>query len=452
MTELRKTDAIALGLEIESGKCDPRDLTEHFLSAAEEEDADCQVFARLTRERAMNEAAAAADRAKRGLRRSSLDGVPIAWKDNVDTAGIKTEAGSALLKGRTPTRDATVLQRATHAGLVCIGKTNMTELAYSGIGYNPIAGTPVNPHDAQIERLPGGSSAGSAVAVARGLAAASVGTDTGGSVRIPAAWNGLVGLKTTAGRLPLQGIVPLSPAFDTVGPITRTVADAAALDAIFSGEAATDLSSMPMSRLHVQAIDGEVLSSIDPDIRSRYEATVQKIRGAVSRLELAPLASLSSTAQTIGSPVAAEAFALWGQQIEAQPGVVFERIAERILPGKDMPAFAVEQVRADLEQLSAQFHQEIAAIDAVLMPTVAMVAPPIALVESSPDAYHTTNLRALSLTMLMNYLGLCAISLPLPKANEADLPAGLMVICGANQDRKLLCIAASLEQALNETG
>ena len=222
-----------LGAEIGNGHLDPVDLTEAFLDAAEGHEFGERIYARLTRDRALAEAKAAQKRARSGHRLGLLDGVPISWKDLFDTAGVATEAGSKLLKNRVPTTDAEVLRNATLAGLVCLGKTHMSELAFSGLGYNPVTETTpcVNDHGA----VAGGSSSGAAGSVAFGLAPAAIGSDTGGSVRVPAAWNDLVGLKTTSGRLSLKGVVPLCARFDTVGPLTHTVEDASLLmSAMFS--------------------------------------------------------------------------------------------------------------------------------------------------------------------------------------------------------------------------
>ncbi len=191
--------AADLGRGIAAGEIDPVALTQTYLDAIAAHPLKDRIYARLTPDRALAEAQAAADRAKAGQRRGLLDGVPISWKDLFDTAGVATEAGSALLAGRVPDRDAVVLRNATAAGLVCLGKTHMSELAFSGLGYNPITATPPCVNDA--EAVPGGSSSGAAASVAFGLAPAGIGSDTGGSVRIPAVWNDLVGLKTTIGRL-----------------------------------------------------------------------------------------------------------------------------------------------------------------------------------------------------------------------------------------------------------
>ncbi|MGA1684985.1 MAG: amidase, partial [Gemmobacter sp.] len=231
--------AAALGREIEAGRADPVALAEAFLGAIAAHPEGARVYARTTPERAMAEAGAARARARAGLRRHPLDGVPLSWKDLFDTAGIATEAGSALLAGRVPAADADVLAEATRAGLVCLGKTHMSELAFSGLGLNPVTATPPNVNDPA--RVPGGSSSGAAASVALGLAPAAIGSDTGGSVRIPAAWNDLVGLKTTEGRIGLGGVVPLAESFDTVGPLARSVEDCALILSALEGGRPADL-------------------------------------------------------------------------------------------------------------------------------------------------------------------------------------------------------------------
>ena len=198
--------AADLGRGIASGDIDPEALCDAYLTAISGDTTRDTIYARLTEDRARSEAGAAATRARNGLRRGPLDGVPISWKDLFDSAGTATEAGTALLKGRVPQDDAVVLANATHGGAVCLGKTHMSELAFSGLGLNPVTATPPNRHDAAL--VPGGSSSGAATSVAFGLASVAIGSDTGGSVRNPAAWNDLVGLKTTLGRVPVKGAVP----------------------------------------------------------------------------------------------------------------------------------------------------------------------------------------------------------------------------------------------------
>ena len=238
--------AADLGRGIEAGAIDARDLAEVYLDAIAAHPDAARIYVRATPERARAEADAARARARAGLRRGPLDGVPISWKDLFDTAGVPTEAGSALLAGRTPDRDAAVLAAATRAGLVCLGKTHLPELAFSVLGINPITATPPNINDPEL--APGGSSSGAAASVAFGLAAAGIGSDTAGSARVPAAWNDIVGLKPTHGLLTLEGVVPLRPGFDSVGTLSRSVEDASLLLAALGAGPAADLAGAPAGR------------------------------------------------------------------------------------------------------------------------------------------------------------------------------------------------------------
>ena len=260
--------ALELGKKIQQGTIDPVDLTQYYLDRIKEKDPDKVIYVRLTEERALVEAKAAAIRAKSGVRRSALDGVPISWKDLFDTAGVKTEAGTRLLEGRIPDHDAECLQRATNAGLVCLGKTNMPDLAFSGLGNNPWTGTGSNPYDTEQDRVPGGSSSGAALSVYHGLAAAAIGSDTAGSVRIPAAWCGITGLKTTHGLISLNGSVPLSPSQDTVGPLTRDIADANALCAILSGRKAADLNGASLKGVRILRARTVFDELVEPEINA----------------------------------------------------------------------------------------------------------------------------------------------------------------------------------------
>ncbi|MEO0917228.1 MAG: amidase family protein, partial [Pseudomonadota bacterium] len=272
MEEWLTRTAADLGRQIEAGKIDPVELTEAFLSAIGAHPYRDRIYARVTADRARSEARAASDRANRGLRRSRLDGVPISWKDLYDTAGVATESGSALLSGRVPNRDAEVLKNATGAGLICLGKTHQTELAFSGLGLNPVTASPpcFNDHDA----VSGGSSSGAGTSVAFGLAAVGIGSDTGGSVRIPSVWNDLVGLKTRHGRLSLKGVVPLCARFDTVGPLCRSVEDAALMLSTLENGQPADLSGASIVGGRFAVLRTQAFQNIEETPSVAFEAAV----------------------------------------------------------------------------------------------------------------------------------------------------------------------------------
>ena len=283
MQDWRWMTAADLGRGIGAGGIDPMDLTEAYLDAIDAHEFRDRIYARVTHQRARAEAQAAADRARSGMRRSALDGVPVSWKDLFDTAGVGTEAGTALMAGRVPEADAEVLGAATAAGLVCLGKTHMSEIAFSGLGLNPITATPpcVNDHDA----VPGGSSSGAGASVAFGLAAAGIGSDTGGSVRIPSAWNDLVGLKTTHGQLSLEGVVPLCLTFDTIGPLCRSVEDANLLLAVLKGGKPSDLAGNSLENARLMVLDTIVPEDVRDAPRAAFESAVARLQAAGAQIE-----------------------------------------------------------------------------------------------------------------------------------------------------------------------
>ncbi|MGX1198180.1 amidase [Parvibaculum sp. MBR-TMA-1.3b-4.2] len=448
--------ALELGALFEDRVADPRDVTEVFLAHAEENDPDRRIYVRLTKERARAEAAAAADRAKRGLRRGPLDGVPLSWKDLFDMAGEPTAAGSLPLKDRVPAQDAEVLTRLTRAGLVALGKTTMTELAFSGLGVNPNFGTPANPWDDKVERAPGGSSAGAGVSVASGLAAAAIGTDTGGSVRIPAAWNGLVGLKTTHGRVPLAGTVPLSHTFDTVGPLTRDVADAAALFGLLAGTGTPDLEGHELGRTVLwlpKGVAGDIgWQGLEDGIAAAVDAALHKLVAKGVRIVEHDLPELDEVNALAWSPtesrLVADAYALWGEMLRANEDRIFRPVFERVTAGEALKIADLMRADARREDIRNLYLARTAGVDAVVMPTVAIAPPPIAELEPGGDAYGQANRMALRNTTIGNQLGLCAVTLPVGH-DAKGMPVGLMLQAAPGHDEKLLRLARAIEKALN---
>lgn len=445
------TTALALGRLFESGEASPRDVTEFFLARAAEHDPDHRVYVRMTESRARAEADAATDRARRGMRRHPLDGAPLSWKDLFDSAGTITAAGSLALKTRTPTCDAEALARATRAGAVCLGKTAMTEFAFSGLGVNPTCGTPANPFDEAVERAPGGSSSGAGVSVARGLCAGAIGTDTGGSVRIPSAWNGLVGLKTTAGRIPLTGAVPLSPSFDTIGPLAHDVADASALFSLLGAAKPIDIEGGALERITFWLPGGLAWSDIDESIARALDNAIRKILHAGARIvehKLPELEEIDALAWGGGaSRVVAEAHALWGETLRANKGDIFPPVFERVMAGADIRADDLLKADARRNEISRRYLAATAGVDAVLMPTVAISPPPVANLEAGGPDYFRANRMALRNTTIGNQLGLCAITLP-AGYDAHGVPTGLMLQSHPGTDEKLLRMARAVEKAL----
>ncbi|TNE59714.1 MAG: amidase [Alphaproteobacteria bacterium] len=450
--------ALQLGDLIGRGEIDPRELTEHYFSRINAHEERDQIYMALTRPRAEREAEAAAARAREGKRLSPLDGVPISWKDLFDSAGDPTEGGSRLLKGRVPQKDAEALARATKAGLICLGKTSLTEFAFSGLGYNPTCGSPANPHDPVMARVPGGSSGGAAVSVAEGLAAAAIGTDTGGSVRIPAAWNGLVGLKTTFGAVPLEGVLPLSPTLDTVGPLTRDVADAAALFAVLSGREAFALQTKPHAGLRLALAKNEVIwNTVDEASWPVFDAALEHLRDAGLALPPIDIPEIDAFAQVWTAPfnpVSWEAYQAWGDKIEAHPELCFKEVRERIMPGKAGTRADFDLAWDYLRSLRKSYLENTLEIDAVVMPTVGFIPPLIEEISESSDIYRRTNGRALFNTAIGNQLGLCALSLPIGRTARTGahgaMPVGLMLMAKPGDEERLLNIGLTLQELFKD--
>lgn len=439
MDEWLWESAADLGRGIEAGHIDPVDLTETYLSAIPAHQFSDRIYARLTADRARSEAKAASERAKMGLRRSPLDGVPISWKDLFDTAGVATEAGSRLLTGRVPGRDARVLQAATDAGLICLGKTHMTELAFSGLGLNPMTQSPpcVNDNDA----VSGGSSSGAATSVAFGLAAAGIGSDTGGSVRAPAAWNDLVGLKTAPGRLSLEGVVPLCARFDTVGPLCRTVEDAALLLAVMGGDNAASLSGTTLRGLRLAILTTSAFENLRDRPRGAFELAVERLEVAGASIEAIELDCVAEAMGLAGVLFAPEAYGTWKTRIEANPDAMYPLVRERFRGGAAISAADFVAGWQRLDTLRAEYSAATAGYDAVILPTVPILPPKLEAVAQDDDLFVSENLLTLQNTRIGNLMGLAGLTLP------TGVPSCGILFQGPSEER-LLRIGAAAEVAL----
>ncbi|HET9067615.1 MAG TPA: amidase family protein [Amaricoccus sp.] len=433
--------ASELGRGIGSGAIDARELTEVYLAAIDSHPQAPGIYARTTPGRARAEAAAAATRAEAGLRRGPLDGVPVSWKDLFDSAGTPTEAGSALLRDRTPDRDAAVLAAATRAGLVCLGKTHLSELAFSGLGINPVTATSPNINDPEL--APGGSSSGAAASVAFGLAAAGIGSDTGGSVRVPAAWNDLVGLKTTHGLLSLAGSVPLCPRFDTVGPLCRSVEDAALLLAALGGEPPADLAGATLEGRRLAILDTSALGPTRTGPLTAFEAAVGRLAAAGARIEPFAFADLAPMLGLAPCIFAAEAYGVWREAIEARPELMFAPIRERFRAGANFSAPDYVAAWRSLDAIRERWAAAAAAFDAVLLPTTPNLAPSVERCLAEPDHYAEENLLTLRNTRIGNMLGLAALTLP-----SGSPGCGLMAMAPPGDEQHLLRLGTATERAL----
>ena len=384
-----------------------------------------------------------------GAAPSPFAGIPISVKDLFDLAGDVTTAGSTALRDApAAVRDAPAVARLRAMGFIPIGRTNMTEFAFSGIGINPHYDTPRNPYDRKTGRMPGGSSSGAAVSVADGMAIGALGTDTGGSCRIPAAVCGIVGYKPTANRIPTDGVLPLSFTLDSVGPLAATVACCATLDAIMAGETPEEIAPSRLDGLRLGAPQTMMLDGMDATVASTYGAALTRLSKAGVKIVDIPLTELKDIAaiNRRGGFSSAEAYA-WHRDLIERKGAQYDpRVLVRMMRGKDQDAadyINLAGARADLIRRVAAVSRDY---DALVMPTVPIVAPALASLEAE-DAFHTTNLLVLRNTSVGNLLDRCAISIPCHHAGEA--PVGLMLFGEHGGDRKLFAIAAAIEAVLS---
>jgi aspartyl-tRNA(Asn)/glutamyl-tRNA(Gln) amidotransferase subunit A len=399
---------------------------------------------------AARDAADAADLQRRsGTVASPLAGLPVSVKDLFDVAGYQTRAGSVVLDGApAAVADATIVARLRRAGAVIVGKTNMTEFAYSGLGINPHYGTPRAPYDRATGRIPGGSSSGAAVSVSDGMAVVGIGTDTGGSVRIPSAFCGLTGFKPTARRVPLAGAYPLSFTLDSIGPLASSVADCAIVDAIMAGEAPVAPEPRATRGLRLLAPQNHVLTGLDDVVATAFAAALRTLRDAGALVDERPLKAFERLAALQGKVniSAAEAY-WWHRKMLAENEARYDvEIARRIHGGEGITAAEyIDLMRGRAAYIEA-FGAESDGYDALLWPTVAIAPPAIAALASNAELYARVNALILRNTSAVNVLDGCALSLPL--ATAGGVPVGLMVVGRRAEDAVLLRIGAGLETVL----
>ena len=412
-----------------------------------------RVYVELQDDRAREQARVAAEQRARNAAPSPWAGIPISIKDLFDVAGQVTRAGSTVLDDAAPaTGTAPAIERLERAGLVIVGRTNMTEFAYSGVGMNPHYGTPRNPFDRAVNngegRIPGGSSSGAAVSVTDGMAVAGIGTDTGGSCRIPAALTGLTGYKPTASRIPREGVYPLSPSLDSVGSVGASVSCCAILDDLMAGGRGTIPETATLSDLRIAVLDHYVLEGMDDAVAARWEATLSDLADGGARLLRVRLPDIETLPDlnARGGIAAAEAYAFHEKQLQHMGDDYDSRVADRIRAGASIDSRELAHLRSARRDMIGKFEAAMADFDVLLAPTVPVIAPPLDAFERD-DEYVRLNLLLLRNPSLFNFLDACAISIPVHEPNAA--PVGLMVAAPAHSDRSLLAAAAALESHLS---
>lgn len=430
------------------GAANPEGVCDAALAAIRGSD-DPAIFTLVTEARARDEAAAAAMRLRDGRPKGPLDGVPVAWKDLFDLAGTVTTAGSRVLAGDAPAAaDATVVARLAAAGMVSVGRVNMTEFAYSGIGINPHYGTPRNPHSDATPRVPGGSSAGSGVAVARGMVPVSIGSDTGGSVRIPAALNGIVGFKSSGGRYPMQGVFPLSRSLDTLGVLCRSTEDAVLVDAAMRGQLLPAARRRPPAGVRLIVPENVVFDSAEPAVVSNCDAALARLAAAgvtIERRTLPVFDEILDLYRRHGALVAAEAYHQLRPWLEGPAAERLDpRVLKRALTGAKISAADYCEVALRRTALIAETCALFDGRSFVAFPTVPHAAPPIAVLESDYDLFVRVNGLTLRNTMLGNFLDWCGVSLPTGK-DVAGLPTALLISGAPGGDDELLSFVLGCE-------
>jgi len=432
-----------LAADLAAGRTTARKLTEEALARIEDPKGEGKrAFVKVWKDQALAAADASDGLRKAGLVPSPLAGIPVSIKNLCDVAGETTLSGSKALDDAKPaTADAPVVARLRAAGAVIVGSTNMSEFAFSGVGFNPHYGTPGNPADRT--RVPGGSSAGAAVSVADRMAVAALGTDTGGSVRIPAAVCGLVGFKPTARRVPIDGVVPLSTSLDSIGPLANSVEDCAIVDAVFAAEPISVPDAAPLAGLRLAIPKHFVMDELDPTVAKAFERACKALAAKGVKIEEIDLAELNElpAINAKGGFAASEAYA-WHKELIARRGQDYDPfVRPRIMRGKDMSAADYIELLAKRADLCRRVSAITSNYDAVIMPTCAIVAPTIEEV-STPEGFTKKNMLLLRNTTVGNFLDRCGISLPCHAAGE--LPVGFMLMGEAMADRRVLAMARSV--------
>jgi aspartyl-tRNA(Asn)/glutamyl-tRNA(Gln) amidotransferase subunit A len=436
----------SLAADLDAGRTTARALVDECLAKiADPAGEGVRAFLHVDAEAAI-EAAEAMDRLREvNAAPSRFAGIPISIKDLFDIKGQVTRAGSRALEDSAPAvADAPVVARLRRAGFVVIGRTNMTEFAYSGIGINPHYGTPKGAWQRGVGHVPGGSSSGAAVSIVDGMAHGALGTDTGGSCRIPAAYNGIVAFKPTQRRVPLDGAVPLSFTLDSIGPLARTVKCCAVLDAVLANEAITPLQPRPIKGMRLAVPTTVALDELEDAVAQTFERALETLarRGALIEriavpefLDVAPMSAK-------GGFAAAESYA-WHRYLIVSRGDIYDpRVASRILRGESQSAADYIDLLGARKSLIARATARLAPYDALVLPTIANTPPRIDDMKDD-KAFTKANLLSLRNCTLINMIDGCGISLPINR--DGEVPVGLMLAAAGGADHRLFELAAAME-------
>ena len=464
MREIDRLDVARLSDLLHGGELSPVELTDHTLDRIAELDERLHAFIAVTRERALTEAAKAERELAAGESRGPLHGIPYAVKDLFDVAGEVTGAGTHLLADNVAAADATAVRRLRDAGMVLVGKTHTVQFAFGGAGVNHDTGTPHNPWRDDVAYLPGGSSSGSAVAVAAGMVPVALGTDTSGSVRIPASLCGITGLKTTVGRISRADVYPLSTTLDSVGPLTLTAADAAlvyeALQGADPGDPATagqvphDVTAAlgaGVGGLRLAFIETMFFDGADPAVVAAVRATgdvLADLGAEVASVEAPEIDEVMGTddAPNRGRTVSAEGYAVNRRLLEESFDELDPIVSNRMRPGREVSAIDYLEAFDAWRRLQTSFAGRTAGIDGYLVPTTMLPARPLAEVDATPESYARFNGEYLRNTSIANRLGWCGLSVPCGFTDDG-LPIGLMIHAPAMHEDVVLRIGHAYQSA-----
>ena len=444
---MKNTPTLAtLAEDLAGGRTSARKLVDECLSRiADPSGEGIRAFIHVDREAAI-EAAEAMDRLRAAKAAPSpYAGIPVSIKDLFDIKGQVTRAGSRALEDSAPAEaDATAVARLRRAGFIVIGRTNMTEFAYSGIGINPHYGTPKSAWQRSVGHVPGGSSSGAAVSIADGMAYGALGTDTGGSCRIPAAYNGIVGFKPTQRRVPLDGGVPLSFTLDSFGPLARTVGCSAVLDAVLADEPVRTLQPRPIKGMRLAVPTTVALDELEDQVARTFERALETLSRQGALIERIAVPEFLDVApiNAKGGFAAAESYA-WHRYLIVSKGDVYDpRVSTRILRGEGMSAAEYIDLLGARKSLIARATVRLAPYDALILPTTANTPPRISDL-ADDKAFTKQNLLSLRNCTLINMIDGCAISLPCHR--QGEVPVGLMLAAAAGADRRIFELAAAME-------